>query len=154
MRTAKKAGQRESSTTAFAGGSEADSSSAPDAGDIIGLDRAHSAIGVRVHVGDDPASTPTKSRPAAARPTADAPTLPTREVRRALRLLRDGEFGRACAALTSAGLHDPGDPHVLQQLRDRHFPRAHPVPGAPPPLPAFQVGLALRDRYRRAPRTH
>ena len=87
MRTAKKAGQRESSTTAFAGGSEADSSSAPDAGDIIGLDGARSTIGVRVHVGDDPASTPTKSRPAAARPTADAPTLPTREVRRALKLV-------------------------------------------------------------------
>eukprot|EP00966_Prymnesium_polylepis_P185140 4291039-Prymnesium_polylepis.1 len=58
-------------------------------------------------------------------PTAEA------QVQQALRLVRDGELGRAMSMLHSLGVHE-ATPEVLTQLRERQLDRAHDVPGAPP----------------------
>ncbi|MEM7375696.1 MAG: reverse transcriptase domain-containing protein, partial [Bacteroidota bacterium] len=59
-------------------------------------------------------------------------TTPFSASRRALSFAREGQFSRACRALSSQGLH-PSTPHVLDILRDKH--PAGPSVSIPPSLP-------------------
>ena len=70
----------------------------------------------------------------------------------ALEMLREGELSRCMSMLHSLGLHDVSDPAVLQAMRDVQYPRLRPFPATPPPVPAVDVTISLRERYRNARR--